>query len=237
MRHIRKGVEPKELRDWKRDNRNTPVNLFYGHGSTFPAGAVKEALLKEQRHLCAYTMKRLSTIDDCHLEHIHPRSITKKDLATQPLEVDYNNMLACFPAKSDRSPGYGAPWKDDYDVTESNFVSPLHGSCETRFQYNSSGEVACNAGDAAAGKTIEALKLNHKVLVELRERVLQAYGIKHRGTQPISAKKARELVESIMQPDSNGFLPEYCVAIRQVAERYAHKEEQWASAKKRSQGC
>jgi hypothetical protein len=63
---------------------------------------------------------------------------------------------------------------------------------------------------------------------------LRAYGIKRRGTQQISAKKARELAESIMQPDRDGFLPEYCVAIRQVAERYAHKEEQWGSLKKRS---
>ena len=90
------------------------------------------------------------------------------------------------------------------------------------------------AGDAAAEKTIGALKLNHEVLVELRERELRGYGIKRRSTKPISAKKALELADSIMQPDSKGFLPEYCVAVRQVAERYAQKEEQWASAKKRS---
>ena len=47
--------------------------------------------------------------------------------------------------------------------------------------------------------------------------------------------KTRALVERIMQPDSNVFLPEYGVAIQQVAERYAYKEELMASAKKRSQ--
>lgn len=234
MRHIHKGSEPKDLRDWKRENKDFPDNLFYGHGSTFPTAAVKAALLKEQCHLCAYTMKRLSTVDDFHIEHIRPRTVTKKNPDTKLLEVDYGNLLACFPPKSDKSPGYGAPWKDDYEVTDDNFVSPLHGSCETRFLYNSAGEVKYAEGDNAAKMTIDALKLNHEVLVELRERELRAYGVKRRGSQPISAKKARELAENIMNPDNDGFLPEYCVAIRQVAERYAQKEEQWASAKKKS---
>lgn len=234
MRHIHKSPEPKELRDWKRENRETPENLFYGHGSTFPTVAVKEALLKEQCHLCAYTMRHLATTNDCHIEHIQPRTITKKKPATKPLEVDYQNLLACFPPQGKPDPGYGALHKDAYDVQDDNFVSPLHGSCETRFQYNSSGEVGFNEGDEAAEKTITALNLNHKILVELRERELRAYGIKRRGTHQITAKKARELAESIMQPNRKGFLPEYCVAIKQVAERYAQKEEQWASVKKRS---
>lgn len=234
MRYIRKSPEPKELRDWKRENRDTPENLFYGHGSTFPTVAVKEALLVEQYHLCAYTMKRLQTINDCHIEHIRPRTITKMNPETKPLEVDYQNLLACFPPQGKSNPGYGALQKDAYDVQDDNFVSPLHGSCETRFQYNSNGEVNSVAGDKAAENTIDVLKLNHEALVELRERELKAYGIKRRGANQISAKKARELAESIMQPDRNGFLPEYCVAIKQVAERYAQKEEQWASLKKRT---
>jgi len=235
MRHIRKSPEPKELRDWKRENKKTPENLFYGHGSTFPTVAVKEALLKEQCHLCAYTMKRLATTADCHIEHIKPRTITKKKQETQPLEVDYNNLLACFPAQGQINPGYGALFKDSYDVADNNFVSPLHGSCEKRFLYNYDGSVKSDNGDAEAEKTIVALNLNNGVLVELRERELRTYGIKRRGVRQISAKQARKLAESIMEPNSNGFLPEYCMAIKQVAEKYAQKEEQWASVKKRSQ--
>jgi len=234
MRHIQKGGEPKALRDWKRANKKIPENLFYGRRSTFPTSAVKDALLKEQFHLCAYTMKRLSTVDDFHIEHIQPQSITKKKPETKPLEVDYTNMLACFPPKSDRAPGYGAPWKADYEVTDENFVSPLHGSCEKRFLYKPDGTVKEANGDGAAKETIKALVLNHDVLVELRERELRAYGIVRRGTRQISAKKAKELAESIMQPDSEGCLPEYCVAVRQVAEKYANREEQWASARKKS---
>ena len=109
MRHIRKGDVPKELRDWKRENRYTSENLYYGHGSTFPTAAVKESLLEEQCHLCAYTMQRLSSINDCHIEHLQPQSITNKNPTTQALEVEYGNLLACFPPKSDRKPGYGAP--------------------------------------------------------------------------------------------------------------------------------
>ena len=234
MRHIRKGADPQELLDWKRENNETPENLFYGHGSTFPTKAVKEALLKEQCHLCAYTMRRLTTIDDCHIEHIRPRTITKKNPATKSLEVDFQNLLACFPPQKKPDPGYGALHKGAHDVQDDNFVSPLHGSCENRFQYAASGQVHCGAGDDAAEKTITALNLNHDALVELRESALTGYGIKRRGSRLLSARKARELANSIMQPDRNGFLPEYCVAVKQVAERYAQKEEQWASVKKRS---
>lgn len=236
MRHIQKGGGPKELRDWRRLNAKTPQNLFYGSGSTFPTAAVKEALLKEQYYLCAYTMKRLSTADDFHIEHIQPQSITKKKRQTKGLEIDYGNLLACFPAKSDSSPGYGAPWKADYEVKDDNFVSPLQGSCETRFIYKHNGEITEASGDDAAKKTIAVLKLNHAALTELRQRELLAYGITRRASRPITAKKARELAQSIMKPDSDGKLPEYCIAVRQVAEKYAQREEQWSSGKKKTKG-
>ena len=33
MRSIKKGAEPRALIEWKRENRNTPHNLYYGKGS------------------------------------------------------------------------------------------------------------------------------------------------------------------------------------------------------------
>ena len=64
MRSIPKGAEPRALIQWKADNTQTPENLFYTGGG-FPGDAVREALLSEQFHLCAYTMKRLKTAAEC----------------------------------------------------------------------------------------------------------------------------------------------------------------------------
>lgn len=37
MRSITKKAEPRELIEWRRENKDTPQNLFYSRGSSFPA--------------------------------------------------------------------------------------------------------------------------------------------------------------------------------------------------------
>jgi hypothetical protein len=64
MRSIAKGPEPRALIQWKADNAATPENLRYG-AAGFPREAVRQALLAEQFHLCAYTMRRLRTAAEC----------------------------------------------------------------------------------------------------------------------------------------------------------------------------
>ncbi|WP_148304966.1 hypothetical protein [Castellaniella defragrans] len=108
MRSIHKRGEPRELIQWKVNNKTTPQNLVY-HGGGFPAEAVRQALLAEQGHLCAYTMRRLKTARDCqqagqdttaacHIEHILPqhRKVSGED-------IDYQNMVACFPPSQSRA--------------------------------------------------------------------------------------------------------------------------------------
>ena len=48
MRSIDKGTEPQALRQWKRQNQDTPQNLHYDNLPSDIRDAVKEALLREQ---------------------------------------------------------------------------------------------------------------------------------------------------------------------------------------------
>lgn len=234
MRFISKPGEPKALRDWKARNRLSPQNLIYDN---CPKAEIRKAMLEEQGFLCAYTMVRLEDENSCHIEHVKAQAIYPDDA------LDYANMLGCFPSNGgEASHGYGAPRKGNFDATDQNFVSPLHKSCETRFEYRQSGAVrSASESDHAARNTIEILKLNHATLCEKRREVLQKLGLTieiptgdperkaRRLKTLVSAAQARRLANEIMAFDRNGKLAAFCVAIKQNAERYAAREENRAA--------
>jgi uncharacterized protein (TIGR02646 family) len=175
VRSITKGAEPRKLIEWKADNRISPENLYYGGGG-FPAEDVRNALLQEQLHLCAYTMKPLKTahecqamggktMNSCHIEHVLPQA---KHVASA---IDYKNMVACFPPSSTKTAcEYGAYAKADYDPAEKPFVSPLQPVAEKHFRFNKDGSVE---GLTPAGlATVEVLNLNHARLKNDRAAVI-----------------------------------------------------------------
>ncbi len=232
MKAIVKGPEPRELLNWKAQNRETPQNLRYGHAA-FPAEAVRRALLREQFHLCAYTMKPLKTAAACdaegadtrwacHVEHVLPQS---RQVPGE--DIDYQNMVACFPPS--RFPvacGYGATAKADFDPVTRPFVSPLSHQPERHFGFDSRGGVS---GLTPAGQaTIDVLNLNHVALVNDRAAVIRGALMPRRG-RPLTAAAARRLADQVMVADSQGCLPPYCVAIATAARAFAEKEERRAA--------
>ena len=222
MKRIKRGEEPDALRMWKEDNRAVPENLVYDALHATETRAIREQMLREQGYICAYTMQRIETVEDCHIEHIVPQN------QDHDRDLDYGNMLACFPGVkpppewSPKFP-YGAQQKGGTHIYDANFVSPLSVDVEERFQYATDGSVGAAAvGDAAAASSIEILRLDHPALCELRsaaieERVLDA---------GLTEKEARELASSISSPDSNGMFPEFCLAIAQVSIWYAKALQQ-----------
>ncbi|WLH92984.1 hypothetical protein PSH87_13875 [Pseudomonas sp. FP453] len=231
MRSIKKGAEPRALIEWRRENRDTPQNLYYGKGSSFPSEEVRQALLKEQFHLCAYTLRRLPTTAECrakdrgtqlscHIEHVLPQKHHK------PESIAYTNLVACYPSSQAKvACGYGAVEKDDYDSAKQPFVSPLTANVERFFRYFSDGRVEGLTPEAIA--TVEVLKLNHPTLVNDRAAVIKGR-LKPRGT-PISAATARRLANEVDTPDAQHCLPEYCQALKQGAERHAQQLEKRAA--------
>ncbi len=224
MKRVIKGKEPPALTAWKAENHDSPQNLVYGNLPGKVLDNIKEQMLKEQGYLCGYTMRRLNAVTECHLEHIEPQNASTRDL-------DYANMLACFPSDGgDTKPGYGAPIKGGVAVNSDNFVSPTHSKVEQRFKYARNGGIAANSpNDGAATNTIKLLRLDNPKLIELRRAAIEAAGLTRTSDKPLSAMMARRLIQECLQKDANLHLPAFCLALSQVAEEYASREERQAA--------
>lgn len=102
MIYIKKGTEPKELTEYKRNNRGDSDFGFDGIG--MPKNIVRTSLLREQGYLCAYCMRRIEdSANKVKIEHYVDRK-TCSD------ELDYNNLLAVC--------------NGDYEVTE--YIKNIH---------------------------------------------------------------------------------------------------------------
>jgi uncharacterized protein (TIGR02646 family) len=220
VRFIEKHAEPAYLRRWKWVNSGLPQTLSYANIPADALTELRETLLGEQGYLCAYTMIRIPGSNKGHVEHIWPRS------RAPAKELEYTNMLYCFPGAGVERCAFGAHRKDDFEVTNDNFVAPTHRACEARFTYEVSGEVkAGNEADYAATQTVAILNLNHKELVALRQAAIRSQRIFRKAPKPLSAPEARKLAVDIMRRDGTGMIAPFCVAIKQVAERFAAQRE------------
>jgi uncharacterized protein (TIGR02646 family) len=220
MRRIIKGQEPEELRRWKENE--VPQNLTYDNMTQAAKEGVKRQMLSEQGYLCAYTMQRIPTIEDCQIEHVVARS------QDPLLQISYSNLLACAPSNR---PGhrphrgkcpFGAEQKNQTQIDENNFVSPLQEDVEHRFRYAADGSVAHVDNDGAAASTITILRLDHEQLVDLRKAAIEERVFPDL-EEGLSSEVAEDLSRAIMTPDGEGRLPEFCVAISHVAAWYANR--------------
>ena len=92
------------------------------------------------------------------------------------------------------------------------------------------------AGDQAASRTIDLLALNHPSLLDARRQALKAQGLGPSARKPISAAEAGRLAAAIMTADLRGEIAPYCVAVRQVAERFARQSKAHAARVKGAAG-
>lgn len=172
--------------------------------------ALLNALIEEQGALCAYTMKRIGE-GSSHVEHIKPQS-----RCTTGEDLDYGNLVACFPLLGMKPPHrYGAQQKGGWwEDNGSSFVSPLHPNCEKRFRFGLDGAIvpANNHPDAAA--TIQILALDNASLTEDRKRVISEFIYGPRGSDALTAAQAKRFETDICGRIGRAQFPEFCVAIR-----------------------
>ncbi len=230
MKKITKTEPAEKLTQWKRDNAQTPQNLYYGLAE-FPHEEVLKALLKEQGNICAYTLKRICPVS-AHIEHLKPQTICKAEDKqretdkSQVLREDiaWNNMVACFPEPNPPAPpDYGAVQKDKW-WDEETFISPLNEDCEQRFQFTQDGKIApAKVEDNSATTTINKIGLDNSKLIELRHSAYIHAGIHRRSENPIvSAKKVEQLIAKWSNRDTTtDSFSEFCVPLVQVAKEYA----------------
>lgn len=203
MRKIEKRGEPKELSQWRAVNRGNP-NFGYALIGSELRELLKQQMLEEQGYLCAYTGQRISAVS-AHLEHLQPQAH-----CTLAQEVDYQNLVACYPGPNRPSPGYGAIEKADWPSDEEGhlFVSPLNAQCETRFLFNKRGCIAVSqANDIAASTTIQRLKLVTAALERNRKASLSFIDY-------LRLKEARTRL--IQLEKESGRFTEFSFAVKQV---------------------
>ena len=218
MKHIQKAGAPRGYSQWcatvagtnKADYRELPAT---------EKQALLAALITEQGALCAYTMRRIGA-DSAHVEHIKPESRCRAD---QPeSDLDYDNMVACFPREGKkRAYRYGAHKKDSWWENDgAEFVSPLHRVCERRFRFDLNGKIAAVANHPAALATIRVLALDHESLTEDRQRVIEEFIYGPQGDDPLSPANAQRALQTICARNRQGLFYEFCIAIRDALEAH-----------------
>lgn len=240
MKLIIKGPQPTELLQWRNSNRIYPENLKYNRGG-FPRNEVLNAALKEQGFLCAYTLLIINK-KTSHVEHLKPQELCQKEdcerekqgCSKKYEDIDWHNMVACFPQPNSPHPGFGAVHKNQWwDLN--NFLSPLTENCESRFSFNLKGEIfPASKNDTAAIKTIKMLKLDCDRLNELRKNAIFEYGFHLRADNPIKSIKAvRKRTEQLRLKQNNRYAAFVTVLIK-VADEYILKLERHRQIKKYS---
>ncbi|MBN2209694.1 MAG: TIGR02646 family protein [Candidatus Coatesbacteria bacterium] len=209
MKFIIKQQEPIELSEWKTKKlkhqrkpwKKIPIEIKV---------AVREALKQEQGFICCYCECRISSDNDCHVEHLRPQS------KFPALALAYDNMLAsCQQDLEPEEPARCGTKKADW-FDESLVVSPLDESCENRFKFNDQGDIApADSGDDAARETIDKLALNIDWLRARRKKA-----IREALNDESTPDQMRRPIDGFQHKDENGRFEPFCFAIIQILHRY-----------------
>lgn len=232
MRQIRKQPPPAELTQWIAANRNLP-NCNYGSLGGNLGRTIREALVAEQKGLCAYTGRKIDP-DTCHIEHLKPQE------HCQHLEdVTYRNLVAAVPQPNTPKLPYGAHLKDNWpsDDQAELFVSPLQEGCSARFSFNFRGEIQpSNSDDTAAAETIKRLGLDHQILIAFRReairRTIQLPG-KKQGL--LDTKTARRRLEGLQQKELDApVLEQFSFALISALKKHIETIQKISAKKKKA---
>lgn len=212
MKHIIKNSPPAELKSWFDGQLidGQRLNCSYDDLPPEVKQLIKQRLLAEQGYLCCYTGIRIDE-NRSHIEHLKPQA-----LCQEHEDIDYHNLLAAFP-ENGRACQFGAVVKDNW-YDENLLVSPLHGSCETRFGFDQYGRVrAANEGDDGVKTTIKKLGLDNGSLTEMRKQAIQAalFPKNHK----MSQKQLQFVIESYCQRDHDNKFRPFCFVIQHAADR------------------
>ena len=221
MKSIAPGGAPHEFTTWV-GAQPVATRTYDALVGTDAHVKLREQRLEQQGYVCPYTQVELTGADQCHVEHITPQT------QNPALQLDYDNMIACYPAPNAPHPGYGAVQKAGTAVSPNTFVWPTERTTEHRFAFDRTGAVrAASDNDSAAKNAISMLKLDGQTLVDLREAAIRSVGLAANSPRPKSAAAARTFAHQVLQR-TNGRYEPFCVALSQVAISYAERKERRA---------
>jgi uncharacterized protein (TIGR02646 family) len=211
MRQISPRHVPAMFTEWRAAWHND-INYGYELVDAALRAVIKDALIAEQRSLCAYTGLRVDA-SSAHLEHLLPQ-----DHCTVGQEdVDYRNMVACYPGPNAGFIPFGATRKADWPsrAEQHLFVSPRSAGCESRFIFSIQGKIRPADGDDAARETVRRLGLDNRRLENLRKEAIDAT------LKPLDLPSARKRLTSLEDAENDEVpLEPFCFALKQALRKH-----------------
>lgn len=199
MRTIRKGQEPRELREY----RSQPGAHYDGPLFTPVKLRIRKLLLQEQGHLCAYCMRRIYE-ETMKVEHWHCQDRYPSE------DLRYGNLLgACQGNEGQKEQHETCDTRKKDEDLRYNPADPAH-DIERRVRYYGDGKIKATE-EAFDAELNRVLNLNYSRLVENRKAVVDAVMSKL-GNRPgiRSQREIRQLRDKWMKSNPDGKLPEYC---------------------------
>lgn len=211
MRAIVKGAAPAELIRY----RAVPGAVYDGGDFTPVKHAIREALLAEQGHLCAYCMQRIHP-DTMKVEHWHGRRRYFQH------DLDYRNMLGCCPGNEGehRNKQHCDTRKGDDDISY-NPADPAH-HARMRIRYSGGGTIWSDDRQFD-GEINSILNLNWRRLEQNRKAVWDAVThVLSRNPGTCTRREVQRLINRWKEPQTEGRLAEYCdVAVYYLTRKLA----------------
>lgn len=208
MRSIRKGTEPRALREHRAGAVATYDNL-----TAEALATIRQALAQDQGYLCCYCMGRIDPAPDASgkvtrmkIEHGWPQSDPDQGEARA---LDFFNLLAACPGNQGAPPGsqHCDTRKGPQRITLDPRAPSTHPS---QLRYLTDGSIAVD--DPVLQEDLDRrLNLNDEVLKANRKearRVFLAALFKQLGTEGTRTRLARE-IHRLQQPGADGRLEPY----------------------------
>ncbi len=210
---IHKKSEPRQLLQY----RLQPDAEYDGADFTPVKQQIRESLVEEQGHLCAYCMGRIEANNQkMKIEHWHSQSPAK-----YPEEqLTYANLLGCCCGNEGAKPNsqHCDTAKADKDLLFNPSDTSHHNRLKIRYLGNGTISSEESEFDDQLNKI---LNLNFQRLKENRQRILKAVrNVLSKQSGTVSSKYVYNLIGKWKKKDRNGSLPEYCgVAIYYLNEK------------------
>jgi len=165
MIYIRKKPEPRSLTEYKRQ--------AFANYDGCDKSPIKQSLLEEQGHLCAYCMRRLQDISKMTIEHYIPQHPLNTVESNRRDNLNYNNMLGvCL---GNRGCEKRIQTCDAHRGNTPLTVNPFNQASIDRIAYHADGSIYSD--DPAINIDLnETLNLNYKdgSLIKSRKQAVDA---------------------------------------------------------------
>lgn len=175
MLYIQKKSEPKRFLEY----RYQPNARFDDMDSDVKV-QLREALLKEQGHLCAYCMCRIQGTGDVKIEHLTAR--------TPENELEYHNLLAVC-----RGGEGGVAAARSCDTKKENrpmFISPLNKADMNRIYYSTNGEIHSADHTQHEFEYVDSAGKHHKGSSSPEQDLHECLNLNYKNGMPMMGRKA-----------------------------------------------